>query len=222
MKKLFLSVVFILTLCMGVNAQLISLGVKGGMNFSTLTRSKTIPVQTSSGSSILLGEGNPSYRRGFNVGGFVAIKVPFIGIQAEVLYSRQGVINEGSVASGLGNYKTTVTLNYVSIPLLLQFYIIPKTLNFEIGPQFSFLSNAKQVTDFASLSSSGETIDLNNINDTDVGLAIGAGLKIPKLPLGINARYILGFKETFSNHPDNKKLRNGVFQVSIFLKFKLV
>ncbi len=207
-------------LCLRANAQLLSIGIKGGMNFSTLTNSKTIPVYRSNGSISLL-EGTSSYRKGFTIGGLLALKVPLIGIQAEILYSRQGVINEANTT--LVNYKTTVGLNYLNIPVLLQFYFL-KIINFEIGPQFGFLMNAKQVTDFKSPGNSKESVKLNGneLRESDLSLALGVGFKLPKFPLGINARYTFGLRETFLNYPNNKKPRNGVLQLTLFLKFKVV
>jgi hypothetical protein len=86
MKRLFLLSVSLLIICIGANAQLLSIGVKGGMNFSTLTNSKTIPVYRSNG-SISLVKGTSSYHKVFTIGGLLALKVPLIGIQAEILYS---------------------------------------------------------------------------------------------------------------------------------------
>ena len=80
MKKIVLIFSFAVLLCNLANAQFISLGLKGGANFSD--------------QSMDIGnfDLDPSHRSGFNAGLSFAVNLPVIGlgVEADVLYSQKG------------------------------------------------------------------------------------------------------------------------------------
>jgi len=91
-----------------------SIGIKVGVNFSTITDAT-----------------NLSNRTGFQAGFFAGVKFnDFIGIQADLLYSQQGAEFEPE----------NIDLNYLNIPVLFKYYVI-RGLNIQAGPQFGFVMN---------------------------------------------------------------------------------
>lgn len=106
-----------------VNAQDISFGVKGGLNFASITGDNTSlkddPVTA------------------FNLGVMAEIPVSEkFSFQPEILYSGQGY------GTNSGN-DDVVALNYLDLPLMAKYYI-SKRFSVEAGPQIGFLLSAKE------------------------------------------------------------------------------
>ncbi len=118
MKKILLLAVVTVLGFTDVNAQEIQFGVKGGLNFATVTGDNTedIDVVTS-----------------FNFGVLSEISVSDkFSFQPELMYSGQGYsFNENTIA-----------LSYLNIPFMGKYYIT-KGLSVEAGPQIGFLFSAK-------------------------------------------------------------------------------
>jgi hypothetical protein len=114
---LLLAVVTVLGFA-NVNAQEIKFGVKGGLNFASISgdNTKGIDVVTS-----------------FNFG--VLSEIPIsdkFSFQPELMYSGQGYsFNDNTIA-----------LSYLNIPLMGKYYLT-KGLSVEAGPQIGFLLSAK-------------------------------------------------------------------------------
>ncbi|TDO69899.1 outer membrane protein with beta-barrel domain [Flavobacterium chryseum] len=122
MKKIILCAIAIMTFGF-TNAQSTKLGVKGGLNLSTL-----VGGDVESAKSVV----------GFHVGGFAEIKiVEKFAIQPEILFSTQGT----KVESVFGN-DFDLKLNYLNIPVLAKYYIVDK-FSVEAGPQLGVLLSAK-------------------------------------------------------------------------------
>jgi opacity protein-like surface antigen len=91
-----------------------SIGIKVGMNFSSITDATGL-----------------SNRTGYQAGFFAGVKFnDFIGIQADLLYSQQGADFD----------LDKLDLNYINIPVLFKYYVI-RGLNLQAGPQFGFVMN---------------------------------------------------------------------------------
>ena len=91
-----------------------SIGIKAGMNFSSITDATEL-----------------SNRTGYQFGFFAGVKFnDFIGIQADLLYSQQGADFDPE----------KIDLNYINIPVLFKYYVI-RGLNLQAGPQFGFVVN---------------------------------------------------------------------------------
>ena len=117
MKKLILISIIALVNNVSFGQAKISIGIKGGLNFSK--------VNVDSAFSI-------SSKTGFHGGAFALFKFSKIGIQPEIIFSQQGSkIN-------LSEWETS----YINIPILIKFYILAG-LNLQAGPQFGFVNKAK-------------------------------------------------------------------------------
>ncbi|PIA79419.1 hypothetical protein BFR04_00785 [Gaetbulibacter sp. 4G1] len=121
MKKLLLVTAIVVFGLAHVNAQDVTFGIKGGLNFSTITGDNTSKDQTVTG---------------FNFGVMSEIKISEkFSFQPELLYSGQGydtgISTEGNIA-----------LNYLNIPLIGKYYVT-KRLSLEAGPQIGFLLSTK-------------------------------------------------------------------------------
>lgn len=210
MRKLVLSAAVAVLGIVGMNAQnlnteALQLGVRAGLNMSTLNGDMPAGVDTKS-------------LTGFHVGLFTEIPVaPRFSIQPEVIYSEQGTTFESSI-SGV-NAEADIKTQYVNVPILAKVYVA-EGFNIQAGPQIGFLTGAE-------FQSSGiDDIDIkDDMKGTDFGLLLGAGYKLP-MGLTIDARYNLGLSntlddnsETFEDLGTDQNWRNGVFQVGLGYQF---
>jgi hypothetical protein len=130
-------------------SQGIDLGIKGGVNFATLSDA---------------GNG-PSSKTGFQAGVFAGLKLgKKLGIQADLLYSQQGA------DFNLEEFDIT----YVNIPVVLKYYVF-RGLNIQAGPQFGFVvdDNIEEVT-FGLLEA--ETSDVSGV--IGLGYDLPFGLRV--------------------------------------------
>lgn len=177
MKKLILG----LAIFGGLNvaqAQ-IDLGVKGGLNFPTLSNYNS-----------------SKFRVDYFLGGYANYKVTDqISFQPELLYSKQGAGIKTN-----DNTKAKVVTHNINIPLMAR-YEIMEGLNVEFGPQLGFLVSAKEKID------NGKTDIKTKLTDDfktfDFGLNLGAGYKVTD-EIEVNARITKGL----TNINDNPNLRN--------------
>ena len=187
MKKLF-SLLFLLVF---LNLVLIAqkgrsqFGIKGGVNIANL--------EVDDGS-------NYDPRTGFHVGGLVHIHVDdHWAVQPELVFSTQGAKS--------GN--TELKLNYINVPVLLQY--MTSGFRLQTGPQLGFLVSAE--------SEVGDVdVDIDdNIKSIDFSWAFGAGYLFAS-GFGIDARFNLGITDI--NDVSAVEIRNRVFQVGLFYQFK--
>ncbi|WP_284651317.1 porin family protein [Flavobacterium terrisoli] len=162
-----------------MNAQLVKFGLKAGPNFSNLE-----------GDNL-----NGSTYTSFHFGATLELKlVGNLSLQPEVVYSSQGTKIDSNAFSDI-NY------NYITVPVLVKFYILSDRLSLDVGPQFSFLVNEDVSDQFE-----GETFDF--------GVAGGLGLNVTK-HVFLQARYIAGLTEASRN----ADVTNRVIQLSVGYKF---
>lgn len=155
-----------------VQAQGINFGIKAGTNFSDFTGD----VDTESITS-------------FHAGAVLELNlVPTFSIQAEGLFSSQG--------AKIKDVSEDINLDYISVPLMAKYYILPKKLSFMAGPQFSFLVD--------------EAEESYESNSFDMAAAGGVELKIIA-GLFAQARYTIGLTDV----SDNIEAKNAVFQLSV-------
>ncbi len=168
MKKVCFLVlaVFILSVSR-MQAQSFHFGIKAGTNLSQI-----------SGRSF-----EDGFQWGFTVGGFAELNIDKKwGIQPELLFNQtktqtasdfDEVVNEGFNS-------TSVSLNYLSIPILASFKLLP-VLSIQAGPQFGILmSTSQDITSNASKA----------FKSGDFSLIGGAQVNIGGFKAG--ARYIYG------------------------------
>ena len=188
MKKLIVIASLILA-CSTSNAQLLRFGIKAGPNFSDVD-----------------GDVDSDGRTGFHIGAIAEIKAGTnFAIQPELLYSAQGA----KLRSGLFlGEESEVNYDYLTIPVVLKYYIITDLLSIEAGPQFAFLINDSKVQ------------ALNDPTSFDFAVLGGAGVDITK-SIFVQARYVIGLTSAaeFNTGFTTEDITNRVIQLSVGYKF---
>lgn len=124
------------------------------------------------------------------------------GAQIEAMYSQNKIKTSSD----------DLTLNYLEVPVLLQYYIMPN-LNIEVGPTFaSVIGRSPDRLDFDKA-----IIYTKELKGFDVKLSAGIGYRF-KCGLTTNARYNLGTSDLAGNLP----CKVSTFQVSLGWMFKIV
>jgi len=186
----------------------LDLGVKGGLNFASLNTSSTAAQDYSN-------------RTGYHIGVYGLIKVAKIGIQPEIIFSKQG--QTYSVPSlGISNGKSN--FDYINIPIIIKLYLAAG-LNLQAGPQFGFLASSSGYV-YSTATNSVTVQSLSTlVKSSDVSLALGAGWDLP-FGLSITGRYNLGLSDInkltgTTTIPSNvtslgtNSAKNQVIQVSV-------
>lgn len=185
MKKAILTAMLLIAFGVTGSAQLLNFGIKAGPNFSSFNGGDGFDYKS---------------RTSFHAGVVLEIKpLPIFSIQPELLYTSQGADVEGV---------DDFNLDYVAVPIMLKFYLIPNRFSIEAGPQFSFLvDDANEAFNDAA---SGDT----KSNSFDLAAAGGVSVYITK-SLFAQARYTLGLTEPY----ENSDVKNAVFQLSLGYMF---
>ena len=177
-----------------------SFGVKGGVNISTLNNE---------------GWDDTNAKIGFYVGGYMHAQVNEVfSIQPEILYNSVGAKYDN------GDSSHTLTLDYISVPIMFQFEFIPD-FYLEGGPQMGFL--IRNQDKFKTENKTTTISDKDRFNAFDLSLGLGAGVRI-KYDLWITGRYLIGFTDVNKNgetslENNDQKLRNSGFQVGLQFGF---
>ena len=181
MKK-FLLAVALLAGTFASQAQGLNFGIKAGSNFSNFQ-----------------GDVNSDGITSFHAGGVLELNiVPTFSVQAEGLFSSQGGKAKYE-EDGVVGVARDINLDYISVPVLAKFYILPNTLSLTAGPQFSFLVN-----------------DADEVLDTKkFDLAASGGVEL-KIIAGLfaQARYNIGLTNVNGDEVRGD-VKNGVFQLSV-------
>lgn len=181
----------------------ISFGVKGGVNFSTVTG----------------GDKTPDSRTSFHVGAVVEFPLADVfSLQAEGLYSGQGFDLD---SEGPDGDNAEVQLDYINMPVLAKIYVT-KGLSVDVGPQFSFLVNEE--IDLNPNSNDGD-VDLENTpfeaNTFDFGIVGGLTFQT-EMGLFASGRYTYGLTDIYDENSlfsGFNGLHNQVWQISVGYKF---
>jgi len=185
MKKIYtLLVALVLIGSISAQAQL-KFGIRGGLN---------LPSIDSQGGSISLDAAT-----GWHGGLQVEIKLPILGIEADVLYSQIGVDNI-DLQGTIGDLKHTT----LAIPVVAKLYIL-KIFNIQAGPQFSFVTSSK-IGDFSVK---------DQIDNKSVGFVAGLGVELAML--NASARFIFPSTTTIQTLGDYKT-SNIQLSVGFWLK----
>ncbi len=169
-------------------------GVKGGLNFSTVT-----------------GDGfdSPDMRTGFNVG--LLAEIPVSGkfsVQPEVLYSAKGFdAARRDQNNFLDNDQNVVyQLDYIDVPVLANIYLTDG-LSVQAGPSFNFKVNEQY--DYQPYEDGGN-INFDQAQDFELGGAAGLQYKFNN-GLFLQGRYNYGFTDIY----ENSNTHNSVIQAGI-------
>jgi hypothetical protein len=147
------------------------------------------------------------FRYGYNLGGFAEIGLsPKFSFQPEVMFNQYSTTLDSNYKSIYENViasnQSKVKLNYLSIPLLLDYKFLGP-IHLQVGPQFSvlmsqdknFLQNGKEA-----------------FKNGDFSMVAGAQLKLAQLR--VTGRYIIGLSNI--NDIDNQdKWKSQVIQLSL-------
>jgi Outer membrane protein beta-barrel domain len=192
--KIKVSVAFIaIVLATTVSAQHVNIGIKAGLNLYNIKNSNDVKYDM---------------KPGLHAGLFGHIHVTKnFAVQPEVLFSAQGA------KYTTGGTVTKFDLNYINVPILLQ-YMFDNGFRFEAGPQVGFLLSAK------SDNGTTETDVKSNLNSIDAGLALGLGYIHVPSGFGVDARYNLGLTNINDDDNSNIKSSNRGFQLGVFYQFK--
>lgn len=149
------------------------------------------------------------FRYGYSLGGFLEVRLSnkFV-LQPEVLFNQYSTSVDSNFKNIYHNAVSSsdqrkVKLNYLSIPILLNYKLIGSFLSLQAGPQFSVLMNS----DKTLLQNGGEAF-------TKGDLSMLGGVQIKLAALRINGRYAIGLNNL--NDIDNQnKWKSEGFQVSV-------
>lgn len=193
MKTKLLSLLAALLITQAMMAQL-HLGAKAGANIIKID-----------GKSF-----NDEFRYGYHLGGFAEIRLNsnFV-LQPELLFSQVSLSVDSSFENVYHNAfnspQSTKKLNYLSIPLLLNYKLIGSFLSLQAGPQFSVLMNKDK-----NLLQNGAEAFKNG----DFSMVGGAQVKLG--PIRVNGRYVVGLSN-LSDLGDQHKWKTQGFQFSVGL-----
>lgn len=190
---LIFSAFFMLVFSAQAQDQRSTIGLKTGVNFANIG-----------------GDADTDMRLGYHLGGFAKIQLSdAVAIQPEILYSLQGYKTEGASFGGVTFVEEeNVNLHYINIPVMFKFYPM-EGFNLQVGPQFGYL---------AAVTFDGEDVkEESGLQDTDFGLAFGAGFDLNDVQIG--ARYNLGISDIVDDQDDSFKAQNRVIQVYIGFAF---
>lgn len=208
MKK---SMLLICTLFLGVavmaQSQKVKLGLKAGLNLANFNFDES--------------ELKLSNKTGFTAGFMVEIPMAKnFSLQPELLYSEQGSktsFSDKDVTNS--HYKSTITLNYLNIPVMLKYYVL-QGLSVQAGPQIGILlkANNKYQDNFLGYENH-ESFDLKDYSkgiDTSINFGLGYQFK-DKIYTDVryNISYSSVFKEEDVNHFINNDMKNRVFMITI-------
>ena len=142
-------------------------------------------------------------------------------VQPELIYNQLGAkTNLYDFGGIIGNVSTTTKLDYISLPVMLQ-YNFPSNFYLELGPEFSYMVSAKQGLSTSIISPSTD-INMDYLNRLNVGAGFGAGYNLNK-NIGISARYTLGLTGLGKNENVTDyfldSAKNNNLQVGVNFKF---
>lgn len=193
MKKLLLSLIAGIAFLGSVKAQSeFTFGPKVGLNVSNITHSH--------------GDNKASIHAGM----FAEARfTDWLGVQAEILYSRQGWRDKVDI-DGDKDVKAKYRVNYLNIPILARFYVWDG-LSVDLGPQLGIALNAKE-----KYKHGGSTVKdkIHNLNTLEVSFAMGLSYEFNR-GLILSARYNLGLSNVFDKDDFGADNKNHVFQLGL-------
>jgi hypothetical protein len=192
--KLFLPLIASLLISQALLAQF-HIGLKGGANVTKIE-----------GRSF-----KDEFKYGYHLGGFAEIGLGGkIGIQPEVLFNQYATTVDSSYKEIYENvfnpaYQRNVKLNYLSIPILLNYKLLGNFLTLQAGPQFGILLDNNKTL----LQNGG-----NAFKSGDFSMVGGAQVKLAAFR--ISGRYMVGLNN-LNDIDDRDKWKNQGFQLSVGL-----
>ncbi|MBE2231160.1 MAG: PorT family protein [Chitinophagaceae bacterium] len=149
------------------------------------------------------------FRYGYHLGGFAEIRLgnKFV-LQPEVLFNQYATkvdSNYSHIYQDIFNGNANVRLNYLSIPIVLNYKLIGNFLSLQAGPQFGVLIDKNK-----NIFQNGG----NAFKNGDFSMLGGVLMRMG--PVRVSGRYAIGLNN-ISDLPDDGKWKNQGFQVSVGL-----
>ncbi|MFN4892168.1 MAG: porin family protein [Bacteroidota bacterium] len=186
-KNIFLIAFLLIT---SVASAQFDLGIKGGINVNKID-----------GVSF-----TDEFKYGYHLGGFAAIGLgKKFGLQPEVLYNQNTLRVDSSYTNAINVFQnglTNVKLNYISIPILLNYKLVGKFITLQAGPQFGILIDQNR----SLLQNGGDAFKKGDFS-------MLGGVQIKLGPLRVNGRYVIGLNN-ISDLSDGNKWKSQGFQLS--------
>jgi hypothetical protein len=150
------------------------------------------------------------FRYGYHLGGFMEIRMGNkLVLQPEVLFNQFSTSVDSNFSSvyhnAFNSAQSDRKLNYLSIPILLNYKLIGSFLSLQAGPQFGVMING----DKNLLQNGGEAF-----SSGEFSMLGGVQFKIGMIRL--NGRYMVGLNN-LNDLGDSEKWNNEGFQVSLGL-----
>jgi len=189
MKKILFSILLLTSATFMVSAQELHLGAKVGANLNKVD-----------GQAFKDG-----FQLGYHLGGFLELDFSkSLGIQPEVLFN-QSKTKSADNLNDIFHPGNDITLNYLSIPLLLRINA-GNLITFHVGPQFGILLNNEK-----SLVQNGK--DAFKTGD----FSAVAGLQLNLRSLRVYGRYNIGLNN-ISDIDNTDKWKNQQIQLGVGFK----
>jgi len=155
----------------------------GVVSFTSVTLAQGFHIGAKAGANLgkINGQSfSDGFKLGYQLGGFAEIDfTKGFGIQPELLWSQTNTKVTDEPLSGL-KAGEKIKLDYLSVPILLRFNA-GKILTFNLGPQFSILTNNHKTT----LENAGDAF-----KDGDFAMVAGAQVNVGALR--VYGRYVAG------------------------------
>lgn len=149
------------------------------------------------------------FRYGYHLGGFAEIRLGNkLVLQPEVLFNQYATrldSNYKNVYEDIFDGNSNIKLNYLSIPVVLNYKLIGNFVSLQAGPQFGILIDQNKTL----LQNGG-----NAFKNGDFSML--AGVLVRMGPIRVNGRYAIGLND-ISDIPDDNKWKSQGFQVSVGL-----
>jgi hypothetical protein len=151
-------------------------------------------------------------RFGFHVGLFTEIAVSeYFSIQPELLLATRGneqsYGDDGGLADDFGiEGDVRFNLLYIDLPILAKF-TIGEVINLHAGPYVSYLLGANVSAEGDLIPDDTEDLDRDNFANWDYGLAVGAGVDLAAVSIGL--RYNLSLNEIADSTESDLLLDNA-------------
>jgi hypothetical protein len=174
-----------------VHVPFFTLGAKAGVNVSKIDG---VPF-------------SKEFQYGYHLGGFATLKIGSKWqLQPEVLFNQYNTKTDSSFGHIFDSHNVqNVTLNYLSIPLLLNYSPSP-LITFQAGTQFGIMldKNKSLVQNGQSAFKSGD-------------LSLLGGIQLNLMNFRVGARYFVGLND-ISNITNSNNWKNQGFQLSLGIR----
>jgi opacity protein-like surface antigen len=201
----------IITVCMAVMAftgaySQFTVGPRAGLNVSTINKEKG-----------LLFNDNINYKQGLNAGIFLNYRLSSLfGLQTELLYSQQGYTTQGIGITDISgtpffDAKFKTSLQYLNVPVLLDYKLGQTGIYLELGPQVGFLLEDNYYADNKKIDNYLKE-DKPSTNKIDFSMVGGVGYHFD-FGVSVSARYSYGFIN--AEKEDILSSKNRLFQFAL-------